>query len=225
MARGDHQTARLHREWLNSLPAIIGMQLTTLAKQAGVAPSTLTRPVKEGDLGTSTLNAMTIEKIVAYCLTQGVTVPWPQGNVAPPISAAPARHLHHGVPEEGTPFNSKAETALAAAVRAMIGAREDVIPVTLLTSAIDGLGYLPGDILIYDMRAMPRAGDVVRALVKDRNGNIEETVWRLYDPPYLVGMTRDPAHMPKPLTEVPSRVEIVGVAIGMIRPGQRDRAA
>lgn len=216
MPRGDHRTARLHREWLRSVEAKTGKKLTTLAKAMKIAPSTLTRPVKEGDEGTSTLHATTIEKIVEF-----TGIPGP-GAMA--TTAQAMRRPQRGFAEEAMPFDAGAATPLAAAVKAMIAGRDHVMPVTLLTRAIEGAGYLQGDVLIFDLNGVAQAGDVVRAQVYDRRGEIEETVWRLYDPPYLVGLTRDLTVMPTPLTVAPERVVIMGTVVGMIRPN-RQRAA
>lgn len=221
MPSGDHNVARRHRAWLAKLPLWTGKQLTTIAKMVGVAPSTLTRPAGEGELGTSVLRVTTIEKIIVYFARRGIAIPWPEGehpSIVVPLRAPP------GLKEEAAPFDMSVETPLAAAVRAMVSDRTHVMPVTLQTRAIEGAGYLRGDILIYDLNGAPQAGDVVRAQVYDRNGEIEETVWRIYDPPYLVGLTRDLAIMPKPLTEVPGRVVIMGTVIGMIRPNRRQAA-
>jgi hypothetical protein len=206
----------LHREYLRAVEARTGKKLTTLAKAMKIAPSTLTRPAKDGDDGTSTLHASTIEKIEAY-----TGIPF-QGSLA--ATANTMRRPLRGFAEEAIAFDARAETPLAAAVRAFIAGRDHVMPVTLLTRAIEGAGYLQGDVLIYDINGKPQAGAVVRAQVYDRNGEIEETVWRLYDPPYLVGITRDLSVMPKPLTVMPDRVVIMGIVVGMIRPSREDAA-
>lgn len=222
MPRGDHRTARLHRDWLQSIVSRTGTPPTTLAKVIGVAPSTLTRPLKEGDLGTSTLHATTIDKIVSY-----TGLPGPLGETSQAVFApktVPNRWGRSGFGEETLPFDTSAETALAGAVRAMIAGREHVLPVVLQTRALEVAGYLPGDVLIYDLNGQPNLGDVVRAQVYDRNGEIEETVWRIFSPPVLIGLTRDPSLLPKPLIVDNDRVVVMGTVIGMIRPqsgGQR----
>jgi hypothetical protein len=221
LPRGDHVAARRHRAWLKNLPALTGgTQLTTIAKLVGVSPSTLTRPASEGETGTSVLRITTIEKIITYFAGQGVAIPWPEGEQ--PV-VVPLR-IPTGFAEEAMPFDTRPDTPLAIAVRAMIAGRRHAMPVTLVTRALEGAGYLPGDVLIYDLNGVAQPGDVVRAQVYDRNGEIEETVWRVYDPPYLIGVTRDPTLAPKPLTEVAGRVVIMGVVTGMIRP-PRARAA
>jgi hypothetical protein len=202
----------MHREWLRFVEATTGKKLTTLAKAIGIAPSTLTRPVKEGDGGTSTLHATTIQKLVE---ATGLAAP---GVVVAVATSTPLRRSIRHLAEEAVPFDSRAETPLAAAVRAMVAGRPHVMPVTLRTRAIEAAGYFPADVLIYDLNGQAQAGDVVRAQVYDRNGEIEETVWRLYDPPYLVGAALDLSLMPKPLTVTPERVVIMGTVVGMIRP-------
>lgn len=201
--------ARMHRDWLRGLSGLTGKSLSAIADEIRIARTTLTDKVKPNDPGTSTLHASTVDRIIK------------RYGVAPPGQTARAtglRRVPRGFAEEAAPFDASAMTPLAAAVRAMIAGRDHVMPVTLLTRAIEGAGYLHGDVLIYDLNGTARAGDVVRAQAYDRSGEIEETVWRLYDPPYLVGLTRDLSVMPKPLTVSPERVVIMGTVVGMIRP-------
>lgn len=208
MPRGDHATARLHREWLRGVVKATGIRPTTLAKQIRVAPSTLTRPLKEGDQGTSTLHASTIDKIAAAT------------GIAPPGASVPTprRIVRLGMAEEAVPYQPNGNHGLAGAVEAMVAGRNGVVAWELRTRALEGAGFLPGDIVMLDLNAAARSGDVVCAQVYDWHGRTAETVWRLYDPPVLIGAARDLAAQPKSLIVDNDRVLIKGVVKGMVRP-------
>ena len=206
LPRGSLQTARLHREWLRSVVDKTGMPLTRIAKTLGIAPSTLTRPVSEGNAGTSTLHAATIEKISAFT-----------GIAGPEAETQAAARRPRGLAEEAAPFDSS-EPGLTAAVRAIVAGRNGVDPWTLRTRTLEAAGYLPGDVVILDMNPAPAAGDVVCAQVYDWAGGKAETVWRVYDPPVLIGAPFDVAARPKSLIVDNERVVIRGVVVGMIRP-------
>lgn len=48
-------------------------------------------------------------------------------------------------------------------------------------------GYRPGDILIVNLNAQPKPGDIVLVQLYDwRNRAGTETVFRLYEPPFLI---------------------------------------
>jgi hypothetical protein len=203
----DTGTSKLHREWLMSLPAKTGRPLTTLAKEMGISPSTLTRPVRDGESWRGSLNAATIDKIVAHT------------GVSPPGMAGPVvrRALRHGFSEEAASYSNDG-SPLARAVGALIGQRNGVDPWVLKTRALEDAGYLPGDIVLVDLNGSPSPGDVVCAQKYDWQGGPTETVWRIFDPPVLLGATRDIDARPKPLIVDNHNVAIKGVVVGMIRP-------
>lgn len=206
----------MHRDWLRSLEAATGKKLTTLAKAIGISPSTLTRPVAEGANGTSTLHATTIQKLVEYT---GVAAPG--GADIAPVFGAVARPSFRVMTDEAVPFNTDATSAIASGVRAIIGGRPNVQAATFRARALEAIGYFPGDVLIYEMHTQPTGGDVVRAEIYGRGGEVEETVWRIFDPPFLVGAALDVAMMPKPIIVSPERVVVTGVVVGMVRPPKR----
>lgn len=208
LPRGDLATARLHREWVNRLPAVIGKKLTTIAKEIKLSPSTLTRPVKEGDHGTSTLHANTIAKIV-----ERYGVPPPSELAGPPArgrTGAP-----RSFEEEAVPYRAAANDPLAAALNALIAGRNAIDPWTLKTRALELAGFQPGDIVLVDLNAHPRPGDFVCAQVYDWPSMKAETVMRLYvtAPPVnlLVARTLDPEL--GPLVVDGERVVVKGVLL------------
>jgi transcriptional regulator with XRE-family HTH domain len=78
--------------------------------------------------------------------------------------------------------------------------------------ALEGLGYLPGDIVIVDLDRKPAPGDVVCAQVYDLGRSEPETVMRIYEPPVLVAASFD-EQLRRPLMVDDARVKIEGVVL------------
>ncbi len=178
--------ARLHRDWLRRVSEITGLAPTTLAKKIKIAPSTLTRPMAEGDEGTSTLHATTIDKIVAFT---GVAPPGtPASAVAKPL---------RGFNEDAAPFSLDKADPLTSAVRALTVGRNGIDPWTIKSRALELAGYLPGDVVLVDLNATARQGDAVCAYVYDWPKMKAETVMRIYQRAapvdILVARSLDPA--------------------------------
>lgn len=170
MPRGDLATARQHRDWLRRLPALTGRALTTLAKEIKIAPSTLTRPLKEGDDGTSTLHANTIAKVVEHT---GVVGPTELGG--PSFGRRPAR----GLGEEATPFEPGPHHPLRPVVKALAAERK-VTTWAINGRALDQAGVMPGDMVLVDVGAAADAkpGDLVCAAIQDYVAGKSMTVMR-----------------------------------------------
>jgi hypothetical protein len=203
LARKDRVTAQLHRDWLKSLPDRTGKSLTRIADEIGIARTTLTRPVKKGDEGISTLHASTIEKVARHL------------GVAPPdlgIDETPPRPARRSLAEEAIPFVADNGGDLAAAVRALIGDRRNADPWIIKSRALETAGFLPGDIVIVDLNATPRAGDAVCAQVFDWQRGTAETIMRLFQPPYLVAATFDET-LRKPFVVDDDQVIVKGVLL------------
>jgi hypothetical protein len=207
LPRGDAVTARLHRAWLSNLPRVTGKPLTRIATESKVSPSTLTRPLQEGEDGVSTLHANTIAKIVAafgVAPPVGLVLPRPDGSRA-------------GFGEDAAPYAPEPGDALAAAVAALTGHSNAISPWTLKTRALELAGYLPGDIVLVDLgNTDPQPGDAVCAQVYDWKEGRTETVMRLYERAapvdLLVARSSDPAFAP-PLVVDGERVVIKGVLL------------
>jgi hypothetical protein len=169
LPRGTANTARRHRDWLREVVRQSGLKPTRLAKELKIAPSTLTRPLKEGEDGTSTLHAATIEKISAFT------------GIAGPGAAAP-RRTARGLAEEALPYRAEqAGDPLDSAVQALIGGRNGVDPWTLKTRALELLGYLPGDVVLVDLNAEAKPGDAVCAQIYDWTRMRAETIMRVLE--------------------------------------------
>lgn len=85
------------------------------------------------------------------------------------------------------------------------------------TRALELAGYLPGDVVLVDQAVAPRPNDVVCAQVYDFKSGSADTKLRVFQPPYLVTLTMDPAASDMPLLVDGQRVVIVGTVIRSVR--------
>jgi hypothetical protein len=201
----DEETSRQHREYLRRVIAHTRKPPTRIAKEVGVAPSTLTRLLNENS--TATLHARTISRLQEY---SGVSLFG--GDPSLPST-------FRGLAEDAVPFDAKsADPAVSAAIKALIGGRQAADPWTMRTRALERRGYLPGDIVIVDLGRRPEAGDAVCAQVYDWRRGAAETVMRVYDPPYLLEASLD-EQLRKPLVVDNEQVIIKGVLLAhRLRP-------
>lgn len=181
------------RSWLEQAMRTQGLKPTPFAKAAGLAPSTLLRAL-DPDSPTS-LERASITKIAR------------RFNIAPPgamLTAAPA-----GFAEDLVAFDDPPATFCGTPLTA------DQFVRRTGTRALELSGLLPGDLLLFDMAAAPRAGDAVAANLYGHGGAI--TALRLYEPPYLVTRTmHDDAHA-KPLLVEDDRVRIMATMVTSLR--------
>lgn len=201
MARADQQTSQQHREYLQRVIAHTGKPATRIAKEIGIAASTLTRLLKAPEGSTATLHARTISKLQAY------------GGISLFGGEASTASGPRGLAEDAVLFDAKsADPAVSAALRALIGGRQAADPWTIRTRALEGIGYVPGDIVIVDLGRQPSPGDVVCAQVYDWGRSDAETVMRVYEPPFLVAASLD-QQLRRPLMVDNERVIIKGVVL------------
>lgn len=83
-------------------------------------------------------------------------------------------------------------------------------------------GYLPGDVIEFDMGRTPRAGEPVVAQVYDDDIGGADTVLRIYRPPFLTAHSADPAVSQEPilLDQDGTAVKIMGGFVQMVRKPQ-----
>lgn len=209
MPRADQETSRLHREYVRLVVERTRKAPTRIAKDLGIAPSTLTRLLKGPESATATLHARTLRKLQDY------------SGIAPLFGGDPsAPPAFRGLAEDAVPFDAKsADPAVSAALKALIGTRKAADPWTIRTRALERIGFLPGDIVIVDLGRRPEAGDAVCAQVYDWRRVAAETVMRLYEPPYLVAASLDEG-LRRPLVVDNEQVIIKGVVLPhRLRPG------
>lgn len=211
MPQGDVATAKVHRDWLQRISNLTGKSLTRLATETGLAVSTLTRPVKEGDTGTSTLHAKTIKKLSEHT---GVAPPGAEDGML----NGPRRPLR-GFQEDAEPFAPQNDDELTQAVRALLAAHPKAAPWLIKTRALELAGYLPGDVAVVLPEAAPGIGELVCARVNLDQRHAGDVVLRAYEragaADVLVACSMDPFTR-QPIA-VDDRVSILGVIGPMVR--------
>jgi hypothetical protein len=201
LARADHETSRMHREYIRRVVERMRKPPTRIAKELGIAASTLTRLLNAPEDSTATLHARTIRKLEEHS-----RIPFSGGDAPGPPGIG-------GLAEDAVPFDAKsADPAVSAAIKALIGGRQAADPWTIRTRALERIGFLPGDIVIVDLGRRPEAGDAVCAQVYDWGRSDAETVMRLYEPPFLVAASLD-EQLRRPLVVDDERVIIKGVLL------------
>jgi transcriptional regulator with XRE-family HTH domain len=196
--------------WLEAVLAQTGDTPTGIARRASIAQSTVTRFLNDPDGPMLTLR--TISKIAhaTGIAPEGFSAPLPDLQPSGPAEAEATPFAAGGPGESGE---------LAAAVRALTVGRNAADAWRLRTHALAYAGYLPGDIVIVDLGLIPSSGDVVCAQHYAWSSGTAETIFRLYEPPYLVTASSDPA-LRRPLVVDSERVVIKGVVTAMLRiPG------
>lgn len=196
------------RAWLREVLATHRLKPTQLAAGANTSTSTLTRFLND-DSYTGTLAPETIERI-----KDTYKVPGPEefasGRRSPLIGLS-----------EAARFEPRRENRdLGGVVEAILRGRPNVDAWRLKTMALENAGYLPGDIVFVEALAdnqHARPQDAVCAQVVDYQHGAAETVWRVYDPPFLVGAAMDRTAY-KPLLVDGDRVKIAGVIRESFRP-------
>lgn len=89
--------------------------------------------------------------------------------------------------------------------------------------ALETAGFLPGDILVVNVNVRPKQGDVACAQLYDYRHSRAQTIFRLWEPPFLVAASFDPALRKAHFVDS-ENVSLVGVVIASLRMPKR-RAA
>ncbi len=198
--------AEEQRAWLRSVLAQTKLAPTALAQRAGVSQPTVTRFLND-PTGKHALSARTLAAI----------------ERASGMRYGPDPHPAGFRESEAAPYNPKGSGEVADIVRALVADRNSVTPWTLKSRALETSGYMPGDVLIVDLNEGPTPGDVVCAQLYDWARSSAQTVFRLWEPPYLTPATLDPAL--REIFPVDNRnTAIKGVVVATVR-GRQARAA
>lgn len=196
------------RIWLLEVLDKVKLKPSPFAIGAGVSDTTITRLLNDKSYA-GTLAPETIERI-----KDTYKVPGPEEF------ASSRRSTLIGL-SEAVRFDIRREGgALAGIVQAILRGRTDVDAWRLKTEALENAGYLPGDIVFVeqlreDQHARPQ--DAVCSQVVDYQHGAAETVWRVYDPPFLVAAAHDRTAY-KPILVDGDRVKIAGVIRESFRP-------
>ena len=185
------------RRWLEQAVAKTGLTATALARRAGVHQTTVTRFLRDPDapmMKTTTLNAI--------ASAAGI----PLLNADEPND--PIEAIQLTLAETDTPKN--------AALKALIAGRENISLWRLTTDALESAGYLPGDLLVVNGHAKPAPQHVVAAKIYQWDTRRADTVFRIYQPPYLIAATRN-QELWKPHLIDNDRVMICGTVEASLR--------
>lgn len=194
--------AQEQRQFLERVLARTGWTATELSRRASLDHSTLSRFLQGGREGHA-LRHSTIRKIE---FASGLSF---TGSSAVLVKGDAARI--EGLGEaEATPLAVDAE--INPLVTAVVKGRNSVDPWLLRSRALENLGYRPGDMLLVDLNLKPQPGDVVLAQVFDWQKGGAETVFRSFQPPYLVAQTND-ERLLRPMLVDDNAVVIKGVVV------------
>jgi transcriptional regulator with XRE-family HTH domain len=192
------------RGYLNTVLQRTGWSQSELALRAGLDPSTLSRFLS-GDREGHSLRPATIRKIEKVSGISFSTNKNEPDTVAQGFAEA-----------EAEPLTVIPASPMNAIVAALANGHRNVDPWTLRSNALESAGFRPGDIVIVALGDTPLSGDVVCAQHYDWSTGKAETLFRIFQPPYLVAASPDPAFM-RPLVVDDAKVQIKGVVINTIR--------
>jgi len=203
--------------WLDLCMEKTGETATGLARMAGIASTTLTRFLADPDA--HMLSIRTMSKIGHAA---GVPPPFAPLAGQPDTEQGQSSQLQIGfaAPEAERFEPAGRNDRLGNIAAAAIAGREATHPWSIRTRAVEGRGILPGDVVIVDLNATPSKGQIVCAQVYDWQTRQAETVWRVFEPPYLVAAALDPAlaeTLRRPLIVDNDRVVIKGVVTEVFR--------
>jgi hypothetical protein len=193
------------RDWLQRIVAEHNVKPTPLAKAAGVAATTITRKLNDPH-DTAILSELSVARIAAHL-----------GIPAPNFLVDDDQRRGFSETEAALWQSEGPDDPVADAIAAMTGRALHLVPWELKSQALLHEGYRPGDILIVDLNASPKPGDIVLVQLYDwRNRAGTETVFRLYEPPYLIASGPVEAAK-KPRLIDTAEIGIKGVVQAMLR--------
>ncbi len=188
--------------WLQAMLDFRMWNVTRMAREAGVSQSTLAKFLNDPE-NIAQLSTNTVEKLATA------------GGIRP-YETTPTMHPRGLSDREAERFEGFNDNPAFSKLIGALAAGNSVVPWVLNTRALEVFGYLPGDVLMVDLNATPRDGDVVCAQLYDRNGEAE-TVFRILEHPFLVAATLDRATI-KPLLVNNDTVVVRGVVTSSHRP-------
>lgn len=190
------------RGWVRAICDFTGLTLTALARDAGVASTTLTRFMND-EKTNHTLSARTLTKIGAVA---GLApLEWPAKSNRGGTGDIDAIDLVNG-------GLGKRPDAVQRVIDALTVDTNSVQPLVLKTRALEQIGCLPGDILFVDAATQAQAGDLVRAEISDAAGRKKRTVIRIFESPYLLSASAE-ERFRRPIYIDNDSVQITGVVV------------
>lgn len=198
------------RTWVRELLDQTGLSPTALAQKAKIAPSTLHRFLNDPDNSPTPTNT-TLKK-----LATAVGVP-PIGRYSVPTGLSESEASFLLNLDAAPPKDEDPEMRLAHELAARIGGAAAHIALWRMHGrALEDAGILPGDFLVVDLNREAKTGDVVVAQFYNWSSGTAQTVFRIFEPPFLIAASRS-SDVRKPELADDNRVAIKGTCIGSFR--------
>jgi transcriptional regulator with XRE-family HTH domain len=198
----ENNLRRKQLAWLEAVLLHKNWNMSDLSRAAGVNASTISKFRSDAD-NVQQLSTRVVEKIANA------------SGIPPYDTAAPAKP--RGFAEvEAESYQAMPGDPLALSIGAARGNRNGIDAWVLRSRALETAGYLDGDVLMVDLNAEPRSGDVVCAQIYDDKGGAK-TVFRILEDPYIIAASSDPAVM-RPWHVGRDPVVLRGVVIQSFRP-------
>lgn len=195
-------------DWLQAVKSRTGWTPTRIARESGLTPTTILRFDNRDPKYPNALSAQTMSQIAQGT---GVAV---TADLLGEHAVSPSMQLRES---EAAPYRHDPADPLEAAIKAMQALRNGLDPWELRSPALVDAGYLPGDVLMVDLNAEARAGDVVCAQLYRWAESKAETVFRIFETPgFLLSASRDPV-LRRPVMVDGENTVIKGVVTHMLR--------
>lgn len=197
---------QIQLKWINAILEARKWRANRLATEAKIDPSALSRFLNDRT-GKRTLNSYSIEKIET---ASGFVAYETEPSSKPSLSFS----RNSG---DLSSYETSGSIDVDRAVNAIVQGRNSVEPWLLQSRCLEGAGYLPGDVLIFDMNARPARGDIVAAQIFGRGGR-PELIVRRYAEPFLYSVTSD-IDLMEPIL-IDKNVMLLGVLLTSMRARQ-----
>lgn len=199
--------------WIRAVERYLGVSTTELARRAKLAPSTLQRPLNDKGW-TGMVSGKTLAAVADAAGLRPLEFPNPTIGLNEP---------------EAVPFvyDERAD-AIASnfdrAIRELVRGRNGRDAWVMHSYALELAGVLPGDVLIVDMNLTARPKDIVCAQLYQWSAMKADTVFRIYEPPYLMTSSmRYGTQKPVPVDDQDAVIK--GVVDGIFRRRRHAAAA
>ncbi len=188
------------RAYIRHACDMAGLSATALAKRAGIAPSTLNRFLND-DPPPSVPGNATLKKIADAAGVAPIGRYNESGSAG--FSEDQAAFIGDMTRFQTTDLNHPGEALLSA-----LGARHPHASLWQVEGdTMELKGLMGGDFAVVDLATEPETGRIVVAQLYDWHAGTAKTVFRLYDPPFLVAACRDPVKYKPELTGEKAQVK------------------
>lgn len=191
------------KNWITTVAKHMGLSPSQLSLNSGMAASTVTRYLNDQS-NTVGISQASLEKIAHYSGFRPHQMP---GQVR-----------NEGA-SEVIPFRrdlASFEDWVVSAVEKAVAAKNGIGAWLVRAASLDGMGVLPGDIILVDHAKRPSAGDVVLVEVKSHSQAEPEKRMRVWQPPFVLSHSmRLGPQRPEQVDE--DLVVLYGTRVGLIR--------